>query len=181
MRSGADLGDNMTEHREMLLSDLSAAPYNPRKISDRAMGGLKKSIEKFGLVQPVIWNEVTSTIVGGHQRVDALKALGHTSTDVIVVHLSASEEKALNVALNNHAIAGEFTGDLGGLLDEILIDTPDLFNDLRLDDLSKDLMATINREGYQERGDPNGTQFGEDAGDRVDAVDCPHCGGRVPI
>ncbi len=97
------------ESRKMKVADLVPAEYNPRKISDEAMQGLTASIERFGLVQPVIWNVRTERVVGGHQRLKALEAQGITETDVIVVDLPKSEEKALNVALNSPAISGEFT------------------------------------------------------------------------
>jgi hypothetical protein len=44
------------EHRRMKIADLAPAPYNPRKISDQAMAGLTASINRFGLVQPIVWN-----------------------------------------------------------------------------------------------------------------------------
>ena len=49
------------------LSDLSPAPYNPRTITADALDGLRHSVERFGLVEPVIWNRQTGHVVGGHQ------------------------------------------------------------------------------------------------------------------
>jgi len=57
---------------KMKIADLNPAPYNPRKISNRAMTGLSASIVRFGLVQPVIWNEKTGNVVGGHQRLKVI-------------------------------------------------------------------------------------------------------------
>ena len=125
-------------HARMRLSDLSPAPYNPRKISDAAMAGLRKSVARFGLVQPIIWNERTERIVGGHQRLEALRAEGVEETDVVVVDLPESEEKALNVALNSPAISGEFTDELDALLAEIREMEPELYEDLLLDQLLAD-------------------------------------------
>ena len=79
----------------MKVADLTPAEYNPRKISDEAMQGLTASIERFGLVQPVIWNVRTERVVGGHQRLKALEAQGITETDVIVVDLPPSESTSL--------------------------------------------------------------------------------------
>ena len=50
---------------------LQMAKYNPRKDlqpGDAEYEKLRRSIEEFGYVEPVIWNERTGNIVGGHQR-----------------------------------------------------------------------------------------------------------------
>jgi hypothetical protein len=127
----------LPEHRieTRRVADLVPADYNPRKISASAMEGLKKSLAEFGAVQPIVVNERTGHIVGGHQRVKAMAALGQVETTVIVVDLSLTREKALNVALNNPHISGEFDDGLGDLLDEINGEMPELFADLRLDEL----------------------------------------------
>lgn len=119
-----------------LIADLMPAPYNPRTISSEALAGLRASVERFGLVEPVVWNRRTGHVVGGHQRLKALQALGETATQVVVVDLDEIEEKALNVALNSPAIAGEFTPELHALLAEIEAALPDLSDELRFDDLA---------------------------------------------
>jgi DNA modification methylase len=123
------------ETKTMKVTELSPAPYNPRSITDEAMKGLSASIERFGLVQPIIWNERTKRVVGGHQRLKVLQANKVTETSVIVVDLPESEEKALNVALNSPAISGEFTDALDDLLREIKELEPELYGDLLLDQL----------------------------------------------
>ena len=88
---------------------LKAAAYNPRKDlkpGDVEYEKLRRSIEEFGYVEPVIWNERTGNIVGGHQRFKVLAALGYDEVDCVVVDLDEQREKALNVALNK--ISGEF-------------------------------------------------------------------------
>ena len=119
------------------LSELTAAPYNPRQISDEALAGLQASVERFGLVEPVIWNQRTGHVVGGHQRLKALAALGRVETDVVVVDLPEIEEKALNLTLNNPAVAGDFTSDIHRLLEEIAQEDPALADILRLNDLAE--------------------------------------------
>lgn len=121
------------------LQDLIPAPYNPRQIDDASMGGLEKSIGRFGLVEPIVVNDATGRIVGGHQRAKALQRQGVTETDVVLVTLSPDEEKALNVALNSPKIAGTWTPEIRALLDEIEVSVPDLFIDLRLNDLEHDM------------------------------------------
>jgi DNA modification methylase len=88
---------------------LNPATYNPRKDlkpSDAEYKKLKRSLEEFGYVEPVIWNERTGNIVGGHQRFKVLLELGETEIDCVVVDFDENREKALNVALNK--IQGEW-------------------------------------------------------------------------
>ena len=46
----------LPEHRieTRRVADLVPADYNPRKISPKAMEGLKKSLAEFGAVQPIV-------------------------------------------------------------------------------------------------------------------------------
>lgn len=89
--------------RTMKLKDLKRADYNPRIFlmpNDPEFEKLKRSIETFGLVEPIVYNERTGTVVGGHQRLSVLEHLGWDEVDVSVVNLAEEEEKVLNVALN---------------------------------------------------------------------------------
>lgn len=83
---------------------MKAAKYNPRKDlkpGDPAYEKIKRSLHDFGYVDPVVWNEVTGNIVGGHQRYKVLVAEGATEIECVVVHIeSLQDEKALNIALN---------------------------------------------------------------------------------
>ena len=69
---------NLPEIRVMALGALAPAPYNPRAMSKVAAKGLRASLQRFGLVQPIVWNQRTERVVGGHQRIEALTALGKT-------------------------------------------------------------------------------------------------------
>ena len=91
---------------KMALDDLSLADYNPRGITEEAMRRLRASIEAFGLVDPLIWNRRTGTLVGGHQRVKVLRQMGITHADVRIIDVDEAQEKALNVALNNQTMSG---------------------------------------------------------------------------
>jgi len=71
-------------------SQIKAAKYNPRKDlkpGDPEYDKLRRSIEEFGYVEPVIWNKRTGNIVGGHQRYKVLIALGVKEIDCVVVDL----------------------------------------------------------------------------------------------
>jgi len=129
--------------RTMSLADLTAAPYNPRQITEQALQGLTQSVKRFGLVQPIVWNRRTGHVIGGHQRIKVLEALGAKEAAVVAVDLPETEEKALNVALNSPVIVGEFTDELQGLLDEIRTKDPVMFDDLLLRELIQDLAVPL--------------------------------------
>ena len=101
------------------------------------MAGLEKSLERFGVVEPIIVNnrDGKMTVVGGHQRLKVLRRMKVASADVVVVDLDDTDEKALNLALNNPAITGEFSDKLADLLSEVEQANSTLFADLRLDQL----------------------------------------------
>ena len=40
-----------------LIKDLKAAPYNPRKATEKQEANLKASLEKFGVVEPIVFNK----------------------------------------------------------------------------------------------------------------------------
>jgi hypothetical protein len=107
------------------LSELMPAGYNPRTISPDAFEGLKKSIRRFGIVEPIVWNKRTGNIVGGHQRCKALKAEGVVETDVVVVDLPDKDEVVLNITLNNPAVRGHWTDGVNDLLARVPADMAD--------------------------------------------------------
>ena len=107
--------------RTVPLDQINPAPYNPRvdlKPGGRAYDQLKGSIKEFGCVEPLVWNERTGTLVGGHQRLKVLRELEHQDVEVVVVDLTLEKEKALNLALNK--IQGDWDEDkLATLLKEL--------------------------------------------------------------
>lgn len=97
------------ELRRIELGKLKEAEYNPRvalKPGDADFEKLRRSIETFGDVEPIVWNERTGNVVGGHQKLAVLKFMGKKDTLVSVVNLDDTEEKQLNIALNK--IKGEW-------------------------------------------------------------------------
>lgn len=113
------------------VSRINPAPYNPRKDlkpSDKEYAKLKKSIETFGYVDPIIWNEATGNLVGGHQRFKILMEDNPKEVMASVVNLDEVREKALNIALNK----------VSGAWDDVLL--ADLLRDL--EDSGADLELT---------------------------------------
>ena len=97
--------------------DMERATYNPRvelQPGDAEYETLKRSLEQFGMVEPVVWNERTNRVVGGHQRLTVEAALGHEEVDVSVVDLDEIKEKVNAETYFTAEEAVEF-----GLADEI--------------------------------------------------------------
>ncbi|MFM8272703.1 MAG: ParB N-terminal domain-containing protein [Gemmata sp.] len=111
------------ELRALPLRDLKPAPYHPRRVlapKSVAYRKLKSSIAAFGLVEPLVWNETTGHLVGGHARLPVLAELGLTEVPVSVVRLGEAREKALNVVLNNPEAQGRYDpSKLAALLTEL--------------------------------------------------------------
>ncbi|WP_169786551.1 ParB N-terminal domain-containing protein, partial [Lactobacillus pasteurii] len=52
-------------------SQIKFADYNPRKIDKSNQDKLINAIKDHGLIEPVVWNQRTGVLVGGHQRLTA--------------------------------------------------------------------------------------------------------------
>ncbi|HEL1645183.1 TPA: DNA modification methylase [Streptococcus suis] len=158
------------EIREIQLSELHPASYNPRKKlkkGDKEYEKIKQSLLKFGYVDPIIVNK-DLTVIGGHQRLTVLKDLDYETAKCVIVDLSKEDEKALNIALNK--ITGQwddqlladllldlqesdFNLDLTGFeppeIDEILTNVHD--KDLSDDDF--DVEEELKKPTFSKRGD----------------------------
>lgn len=101
-------GNSKNRVEVVRIKDMNPAPYNPRidlQPGDEAYEKLRNSMNEFGMVDLIVWNEQTGNIVGGHQRYKILQREGIEETEVMVVNLPMEKEKVLNLALNN--ISGE--------------------------------------------------------------------------
>lgn len=137
------------EHK--YLKDLIPADYNPRKDlkpGDKEYESLKRSIEQYGIVEPIIWNRATGHIVGGHQRLKVLLNSGETETDCVVVDLDENDEKGLNIALNK--ISGDW--DLEKL-DKLIEDLKAVNFDISLTGFSPEELDKMLREVMKDSQD----------------------------
>tara|TARA_R100001591_G_scaffold43142_1_gene54363 strand:+ start:18 stop:1229 length:1212 start_codon:yes stop_codon:yes gene_type:complete len=91
------------------INKLKAATYNPRQISTKQYNDLKKSLDKFGVVDPIIINK-DYTVIGGHQRLKICKELNHKEIGCIILDLDKDDERELNIRLNKNT--GEFDIDI---------------------------------------------------------------------
>jgi len=127
------------------ISNLNPAPYNPRKITDKKLAMLQKSMAEFGDLSGIVVNVRTGNLVGGHQRAKAFDpswpiskephadvqgtvALGFVETPwgrwvYREVDWDETKEKAANIAANKHGGDWDFH-----LLSELIVelDTGDL-------------------------------------------------------
>src|SRR5436309_1136179 len=155
LRGGFRNGENSLQIVQVPLNRIHFSRYNPRKISDAEMAALKRSIQRFGFVDPIVVNrrrgkkwpraERTRVIVGGHQRVRAAQELGHRAVPVVYVDLPPDDEKLLNLALNK--IGGEW--DLEKL-SAILHDLREAHADLEASGFSERQIARTIAEAERE-------------------------------
>jgi hypothetical protein len=122
-----------TEKRKV--DDLLPHKKSPRKISKDQMVNLKRSLEKFNLVEiPAI--NLDGTIIAGHQRIKVLQALGRgkETIDVRVPNRKLSTEEAERYLIGSNAIHGEWDFELlKGFEMDLLIDLG--FDQKELDDI----------------------------------------------
>src|SRR5680860_604917 len=85
------------------VNDLIPQEVNPRKITDKQMSDIKKSLEKYNLVE-IHAVDFDNKILAGHQRIKALQILGR-GDDLIDVRipnrkLTEKESKQYLIASN---------------------------------------------------------------------------------
>jgi DNA modification methylase len=141
------------EIQKISIDKLKPAKYNPRKNlkpGDPEYEKIKRSIQEFGYVEPIIWNKRTGNVVGGHQRLKIFNELGEKEIDCVIVDMDETREKALNIALNK--ISGQWdTPLLKDLLQELdtgafdmaltgfdVRELEELMNQYRVEDIKED-------------------------------------------
>jgi hypothetical protein len=142
----------------MKVKDLKTSKFNPRKISEKKLDMLGKSMETFGDLSGIVFNRRTGHLIGGHQRIKHLRPeweiekrnfeddLGTVAQGFIKTPLGdwvyrevdwdLKKEKAAMIAANKHG--GEF--DIPAL-DEILSD---------LDGIDSELLGFSEEELFRE-------------------------------
>ncbi|TNJ68213.1 transcriptional regulator [Paenibacillus hemerocallicola] len=154
---------------------INPAAYNPRvdlQPGDPEYEKLRRSIEEFGYVEPIVWNQRTGNMVGGHQRFKILKARGDMEVAVSVVDLDEQQERLLNIALNK--LSGDWDESA---LTQLLVELQQGGADISLagfDEVDlKQMLGEIEIPQFE-------TGTAEDQGDlgvlSSKLVTCPHCG-----
>lgn len=153
--------------QQVKISELKPSEYNPRKWSDEQLAKLRESLEKFGVVDPLIVNSHpsrTNIVIGGNMRLKVLKDMKYTEVPVVYLNLDEAKERDLNVRLNK--TGGEFDLDLLKDFDESLLEDigfsseelDDIFIDDDLEeknsfDLKKELRKLDIKEISVQKGD----------------------------
>ena len=95
------------------VNELIPQEVNPRKISDKQMTDLKKSLQKFNLAEiPAI--DYDGKILAGHQRIQALKLLGRGEEmiDVRYPNRKLEEREVNEYLIGSNKLGGDFDFDL---------------------------------------------------------------------
>jgi hypothetical protein len=97
-------------------SQITFAPYNPRKEDPEVVKKLKKNFKTVGFLGGIVWNKKTHYLVSGHKRVQTLDIMneydGTPNTDydikVECVELDNKTEREQNIFMNSPSAMGEF-------------------------------------------------------------------------
>lgn len=161
------------EIKKVKIEEIKYAPYNPRKINENMLEKLKRSIEEFGYIEPIIVNKRNMQVIGGNQRLKALKELGIKEVEAVMVNLDDTKEKILNIALNK--ITGEWDYlKLNNLLKEINTEKIDI-------ELTGFDMIEIENLMTQFYIPDNEPEFDESIANNIKKIKCPKCGYEFPI
>lgn len=183
------------ELTKIKIKDIKGAKYNPRIMNNEEMKKLENSISEFGVVDPIVINLNNNTIIGGHQRFQALQNLNKNETEWNMLKLgdvgwifpdtelkieNDSVEKALNVALNK--ISGDWDTDK---LTELFEEITDV--DLELtgfDNNEIEELKIIKDIEFYDPDDIDLESIYEDPAiekQKKKTIICPHCGEEVEV
>lgn len=185
----------MVELEEINITDIIPSEYNPRRISEEEYDKLAKSLNSFGVVDPIIINLQNNHIIGGHQRYDVLHEqyiqdntkysklhllrlgdIGWVFPDTQLKIKSDDHEKALNLSLNK--ISGEWDEiKLKPLLEELSLKGFGIeltgFDDVELAELS---MKEEFMDNEFEFIDNNPYELPAEEEEMKVKITCPECG-----
>ena len=121
------------------LADLKTLDRNPRKHSHIQITELKRSVEMFGQIRPLVVDE-SNNVLAGNGLLTALKELGWKQAEAYVItNLSESDKKRLILADNKVAALGS---DDYSVIEELIFE---LRNELNIpgfdDEILKSLVA----------------------------------------
>jgi len=99
--------------------DLIKAPYYAKEIVESNRVRMGKSLQKLGVLRPIVWNSKTKHVIDGWQTIELHdERIGHDDyrLRVCAVDLDAKQEREAHIALNNPDAQGQFAmGPLAAL------------------------------------------------------------------
>lgn len=183
-------------------------PRNPRA-HGREVEALARTILRTTWGAPIIAQASTRRIIGGHGRLEAARRIaeglevdgilrggpehrfdrdapGPLMLPVRLVDVSDAEADAMTLADNARALQGnDDAAAIVAMATASFERDADVMRDMgygaaELDALVKSAGDAVLRDAPTYKGDPNGIEYDESVEDQVDALTCPHCGGKVP-
>ena len=102
-----------SEDKIVSINSLIENDINPRKIQQKAFIALKKSLQEFPEMKKLrmIVVDEDLKILGGHQRIYALKDLGHTDVEVKQV-FGLTEKQKREFIIKDNTASGEWDSDI---------------------------------------------------------------------
>lgn len=110
---------------EVKLDDLKFIEKNPRRHTEIQINELKRSIEKFGQIRPLVIDE-KNTVLAGNGLLVALRELGWSVASAYVIkglsekdkmRLALADNKIANLGLDNYPVIEELIQEIGDDLD----------------------------------------------------------------
>jgi len=149
------------------VGELKPSVYNPRTWNEETTKQLTESIQRFGLVDPLLVNsaaERKNIVIGGHFRLKVAKDLGFKQVPVVYLDIpDETKEKELNLRLNK--ALGDWDWELLSQFDETLLsdvgfssEEMDLIFDIDIEetenfDLDKELKKLDIKKVEAQKGD----------------------------
>ena len=146
----------LMEYIKLKMTEIIPYQNNPRNV-ENAVDDVAESIRQCGYISPIIVDE-EKVILAGHTRYEALKKLGYSECDVVMVSGLSEDQKKKYRLYDNKA------GEIAEWDQEKLI--TELFD--------------VNFEGY-DFGQPKYHEFHEEDGDGGRIKKCPCCGEEFEV
>lgn len=138
------------------LNELTPFEHNPRTITESQFNKLKESLEQDGYHKRITVTH-DMRVIGGHQRIQALRELGYKEVPVLVPDREMDDDQFLRIALRDNHNNGMWDMDILANFDLEFV------RDIGLHDVMKiPPQGFMQEESPKEQERPNRT--------------CPHCG-----
>ena len=170
-----------TRNENIAIGLIVKNPWNPNQMDKKTLKAEKESIQKYGVVAPIIVREIDDDfqIIDGEHRYIVCKELRHETIPCVIVDgLKEKDAKKLTIILNETKgqndkielgkLLGELEKDFG---DNLKIGLP--FNDDDLNDLIE--FGNVEWEKYE------GLNLNKEAGDEIYRLHLTFKGDDIPL